>query len=113
MDKRDRSALAKFRCGVAPIHVEIGRYNGVDLEDRVCTLCDQLEVEDEGHVLLRCDLYSDVRETLFNHCAEFIDFNSLDDCEKLCFILSNINIVRHSARVCRIILNRRKYFISK
>ena len=39
-DKRSRSALAKFRCGVAPLELERGRYKNVKVEDRLCNMCD-------------------------------------------------------------------------
>ena len=32
-------AFAKFRCGVAPIRNETGRYEGLDLNSRTCPLC--------------------------------------------------------------------------
>ena len=44
-----RSALAKFRCGVAPIQLEIGRFIGQAENERLCPLCSQ-EVETECHV---------------------------------------------------------------
>ena len=33
-----RSALAKFRCGVAPIRIETGRYERLALNERLCLL---------------------------------------------------------------------------
>lgn len=52
MSYRHRSALAKFRCGVAPIRLEIGRYERL-MNDRVCPICNN-GIEDEMHVLLHC-----------------------------------------------------------
>ena len=52
MSKSHRSALAKFRCGVAPIRLETGRYEGLPVNERICPIC-MLEVEDEEHVLMR------------------------------------------------------------
>ncbi len=31
-----RSAMAKFRCGVAPLKIETGRYENIPLEARIC-----------------------------------------------------------------------------
>ena len=41
MSRGRRSALAKFRCGVAPIRLETGRYENLSVEQRVCpfSLC--------------------------------------------------------------------------
>ena len=42
----NRSAMAKFRCGIAPINIEIGRYYGISANKRFCHLCSDV-VEDE------------------------------------------------------------------
>ena len=47
---RLRSAMAKFRCGIAPINIEIGRYYGISANKRFCHLCSDV-VEDEIHVV--------------------------------------------------------------
>ena len=60
MPKTHRSAYAKFRCGVAPIRLETGRYEGLDESDRTCFQCPDM-VENEQHVLLECPLYNDIR----------------------------------------------------
>ncbi len=53
LSRTSRSALAKFRCGVAPINIEIGRYTGTPEEQRICPTCN-ICVEDEFHVLMQC-----------------------------------------------------------
>ena len=62
--KKFRSAYAKFRCGVAPINIELCRYGlaRIPVEERVCIHCN--EVEDEAHVLMHCPLYDDIRDQL-------------------------------------------------
>ena len=57
---RHRAAFAKFRCGVAPLRIETGRFENKPLEERKCPFCDI--VETESHVLLDCDTYSDLRQ---------------------------------------------------
>ena len=58
--KKYQSAYAKFRCGVAPIKIETGRYgaNRVPPEERLCMQCSR--IEDEFHVIMQCPLYDDV-----------------------------------------------------
>jgi hypothetical protein len=41
----NRSAFAKFRCGVAPIRLETGRYENIRLEERCCFNCSNLIVQ--------------------------------------------------------------------
>ena len=62
-DKKYRRAIALFRCGSAPIRLETGRYEGLDVSERVCLSCESV-VEDEKHVLVQCPLYDDLRRVV-------------------------------------------------
>ena len=54
--------MAKFRCGVVPIKLETGRYNGAPVNNRICEMCDEGVVEDEFHVILNCSKYNDLHD---------------------------------------------------
>jgi hypothetical protein len=56
--------MAFFRCGVAPISLEIGRYGNLSIYERNCFKCIDT-VEDEIHVMLHCPLYKQFREDIF------------------------------------------------
>ena len=45
-----RSAFSKFRCGVAPIRIETGRFEKLEVSQRLCPFYNF--VEDEIHVIL-------------------------------------------------------------
>ena len=111
LPRSHRSALAKFRCGTAPLRIETGRYEGLAEEERTCFACDYSCVESELHVLTACPLYRDIREDLYGACQlvlpDFVDFT---DQQKLCVILSNSELFRFSAKACKNILNRRANF---
>ena len=86
--KKYRSALCKFRCGVAPIRIETGRYERLNVTDRICNICDNHdnEIEDEKHVIMKCTLYNDLRETLFSDASDVSsDFNNFS-LEETCFV---------------------------
>ena len=63
MTRSHRSALAKFRCGVAPIRLKTGRYEKSPGNERFCSFCLDC-IEDECHVILECPVYSDMRVPL-------------------------------------------------
>jgi len=110
--KRERSAFAKFRCGVAPLHIETGRYTNVSLNERLCVLCNVHQVEDEFHVLMVCDMYTDIRNSLLECCFELdpeLQHKSLQDV--FIFIMSDPRMARQSAKACLNILNRRRSFM--
>ncbi len=51
-----RSIFARFRCGVLPLQIEVGRFRVQSVEQRICQLC-KTEVESEIHFLFECPVY--------------------------------------------------------
>ena len=39
MSRQERSILAQLRCGVLPLHIEIGRFRNIPREKRTCSMC--------------------------------------------------------------------------
>ena len=84
MSRYHRSTFAKFRCGILPLNLEVGRYRGIKVEDRICPLCKN-GVETEIHFLLECSQYEQgdfLRDTE-------IDSILLTNDDKLKFLMSN------------------------
>jgi len=109
---RHRSAFAKFRCGVAPLRIETGRYENLSLDDRKCPFCSRIETE--AHVLLDCALYDDFRIDLYERaCVINSDFTSFSAENKLVFLFSNQDLIRHCAKTCFNILKRRNFYLCK
>ena len=112
--RRHRSAFAKFGCGVTPLRLETGRYENVQVNERLYLLCSDLEIESEAHVLLHYPLYNDIRQVLFQcltaHHAIFI---SLNEHKKRSVILGveDYNALKYCAKTCCDILDRRRTFL--
>ena len=107
-----RSAFSKFRCGVAPIRIETGRYEALAENLRIFPFCNL--VENEIHVLIHCHLYEDLRETLFKKALECeLHFHSMSDEQKLVVLFSNPELVRICAKTCALILQRMQFLNSK
>ncbi len=102
----------KFLCDVAPLQIETERYTRTPEEKRLCIVCNLQEVESEGHCLIRYELYADIRQTLF-HTAFLInsDFDHFNDTNKLCFILSNEQLIPNIAKASHNILTKRSAII--
>ena len=90
MKKYHRSIFAQFRCGILPLQIEVGRFRGLDLCDRVCPICNSA-VEDEIHFLCQCPYYSDLRDTLFIKAErESNGFINCDVIDQFVFLMSNM-----------------------
>ena len=113
---RDRKALAKMRCSATALNIETGRYqNGMykPPEERKCTLCNLNCVEDEFHAMLKCPIYEDIREVLYEECISINPvLNYYTDVEKFKFYMSNPTVSKYSAKACRQILERRRNFVT-
>jgi hypothetical protein len=59
--------MAQLRFGILPIQVETGHFRNIKLEDKICTLCQLEEIEDESHFLFRCSCYSNIRHRWLNN----------------------------------------------
>ena len=88
-----RSAFTKFRCGVALLRIETGRYENIDVSSRKCFNCPDY-VEDEKHVLFDCPLYSDIRKDLVSALNNmFTNNDNMSDDDKLVRMFSDENLV--------------------
>ena len=107
-NKKDRSALAKFRAGVAPLHIETGRYTRTPENQRFCFNCHDI-VESEEHVLISCDVYNDIRENLFSDASQCNPaFQDMTICDKMCFLLSSEEMCIKTSKTLRLMLERRR-----
>ncbi len=89
MPRNLRQLIAKFRSGTLPIRIETGRYENLPLVERTCKFCTSGGIEDEIHVLLKCELYSDLRYELLKHMHSVnIDFKELHSLTKFLNIMT-------------------------
>jgi hypothetical protein len=75
--------LAIFRSRTAPIGIVLGRYNGLQVEQRLCLHCKNI-FEHEAHALLHNSLYDSIRlellqsvNTLCNGCDNLTDIDKV------------------------------------
>ena len=98
--KQNRSALTKIRISSHNLRIESGRYGRQRIErsDRVCTVCNSGEIEDEYHFILICPAYSDFRK---NYIRKY--FRVRPNMFKLLQLLNPSNV--------RILLNLSRFII--
>lgn len=112
LPRRHRSALGKFRCGVAPLRIETGRYTGIPVNLRHCVLCNDGNIEDEKHVLIECETYTNIRNVLITEAKNVINnFCNMSAFEKFTAIFSNEILTEILAKTCFQILKERNKHI--
>ena len=111
LPRNHRSALSRFRCGVAPIRLETGRYERLPVCERLCPFCNDT-VENEIHVILSWPLYNDIRLQMIEY-AFLLDsnFNDFTDEQKLVFLFNNERLIEKCAKTCFKILQRRSSYL--
>ncbi len=72
MNRKHRSYLVQYRCGILPLNIETSRWGSIHLEDRICKMCDRLVVEDEYHFIFHCSLFNNIRDQFLQHVGNTI-----------------------------------------
>ena len=51
-----------MRCSSHKLIIEKGRYVNLERNQRVCSICNLNDIEDEFHFILRCPAYNDLKK---------------------------------------------------
>ena len=99
-----RKYLSKFRLSAHSLNIEKGRYNNTNRRDRICTLCNSSDIEDEFHFILKCPIYNDLR---VNYIKNY--YYRRPSVFKLVQLLSvnNVKIVNNLGKYLYLASNRR------
>ena len=92
-----RSQLSKLRLSNHVLMIEKGRHSGIEACDRVCPLCQNGNVEDELHFLLKCKTYSHLRQKLISKAEQLFPHIGSTSGENLMKILLNNDKLIHDA----------------
>ena len=92
LNKHVRSVIAQFRAGSLPIEIELGRYQRIPRENRICKQCQSNCVESELHFLFHCDKHSLLRSYLIQNLNALCSVNSTE-IEKLKYLLKHDQLI--------------------
>ena len=71
-----------------------------------------LEVEDEEHVLMRCNFYRDQRRLMLDSVQNICqNVNDMSQSDLFIFLLTNQKICKIVAKTCHLILTRRRHHL--
>ena len=90
----------KFRTTNHRLPIETGRWQGLPLCDRICTLCKNNQIADEFHYILECKTLSNVRKNYLGNyyssrpnVIKFMEIMSTSNekmMKKLCIFIQKI-----------------------
>ena len=66
LDQSRSHYLTRLRTGNHCLPIMMGRYNGIDLQDRTCPLCNSHEIGDESHYIYKCTYFQTERSVLLD-----------------------------------------------
>ena len=98
ISRQERSRLAQIRLGIAPLQIELGRFNNTPIENRLCKFCDLSLVEDEFHFVFVCPGLTGIRQDLLTAIYfKFPDFDNFNQTQKWQSIFTN-NLIYKTAK---------------
>ena len=68
----ERRVLTKLRISNHKLMIELGRYNQISRDNRLCQICGSNQIEDEIHFLFHCSKYSILRDNFYNKIQALI-----------------------------------------
>ncbi len=94
IDRYEKSLLSQLRYGILPLRVETGRFVNEARCDRICTVCDSGQVEDQIHFVFHCNLYAEQRYDLTLKARNVIaNWDFMSDTDKLRALFKNMTRV--------------------
>ena len=72
------TAMARYRMSSHDLKIERGRYNN-PINQRICTRCESIEIDDEIHLFLHCNAMNNEREIVLNSVATIINMQPTND----------------------------------
>ncbi len=78
LNRRKRSLTAQIRIGIWPLHIETGRFRNVKVEEKVCQVCNNGDVENEFHFVCIYNTYTTLRNTMYDKINDVIFYNMTD-----------------------------------
>ena len=101
LENKDIFTFCKFRTTNTKLPIETGRWNNIARENRKCQLCQENQIGDEFHYIMRCSNFHDKRESCIEKryltrinvlkFKEIISSKTQSKLRKLCQLIRNIN----------------------
>ena len=99
-----------MRAGCLDLEIEIGRWRGLEREERICKLCND-GIEDEVHFLFHCSKLKHIRDYHLNKLG-ILDDDIQSDSDRFKLLCTN-NFVLILSKMIRQLYDERKLILYK
>ena len=84
--------ISKIKTNSHEIHSEVGRWEvpKTTWVERICHLCENMNIEDEKHFLLECPAYTHIRSQFHNLCYDLPSLVTCQNYSELMTLLSKL-----------------------
>ncbi len=101
MNRKHRSYLAQYQCGILPLEIENGRWQNKPVEERMCKVCESGEVENEFHFIFSCTLYNNIRATFLQNIDNIIpNIKELNEASQIKTFISKDFVCLFTKLIC-------------
>ena len=91
--------------------IERGRHLNLEKHERICPVCSE-GVEDEIHLLLKCNQYDSLRAPLLHECSELKrNFCFYSDVEKFTFMMTTPALMGNVSKFINTAFNDRDIYL--
>ncbi len=77
---------AQIRIRILPLHIETGRFKNVKVEERVCQVCNNGDVENEFHFVSICNAYKTLGNVMYDK-INGVTFYNMTDIDKFVYLM--------------------------
>ncbi len=110
LQQNQRSVVARLKCRVLPLMVEVGRFKNTPREKRICPCCTKQAIETEVHFVTVCEGFEDERKAMYAELGSKVDSKNLKGEQLLRELLKN-NVIKITAKHLEHMFEVRKGYV--
>ncbi len=108
------SYLAQLRCGILHLHIETGRWQGTQLDKKICKVYNSNSVENEEYFIFHCNKYNNSKLNFYQQiCNKIPSFLNNSDQDKFKILMEKGNTNVFSRFICNIYKERQDVLFKK
>ena len=89
MPKQFQNATAQFRTSSHQLKIETGRHQNIPAEQRLCDYCNSSDIDDEVHMLIKCEYHDIERRSFFSSLPSIMQSDIISDSNRFRSVMTS------------------------